>query len=60
MSTDEIKQHPSKEEYLFLCTEILQYLHNYQDVRNMMYVATVACLSLVVGTIQNPYIYRKR
>ena len=36
----------SKEEYLFIRQEILQYLNNYQSVRNMMYVSTLACLGL--------------
>ena len=36
----------SKEEYLFIRQEMLQYLNNYQSVRNMMYVSTLACLGL--------------
>lgn len=36
----------SKEEYLFIRQEILQYLNNYQSVRNMMYGSTLSCLGL--------------
>lgn len=49
---------PPKEEYLFIRSEILQYLNNYQAVRNMMYASTLACLGLSVGNnIDNPYLY---
>lgn len=36
----------SPEEYLFLRQEILQYLNNYQSVRDMMYGSTLSCLGL--------------
>ena len=36
----------SKDEYLFIRQEILQYLNNYQSVRDMMYGSTLACLGL--------------
>ena len=36
----------SKDEYLFLRQEILQYLNNYQSVRDMMYGSTLTCLGL--------------
>lgn len=48
---------PSKE-YLFIRDEMLQYMNNYQAVRNMMYVSTLACLGLSIGNeIENPYLY---
>ena len=36
----------SEKEYEMLRTEILQYMEEYQTVRNMMYVATVSILGL--------------
>lgn len=36
----------SKDEYLFIRQEILQYLNNYQSVRDMMYASTLTCLGL--------------
>lgn len=38
------------EEYRLLRTEILQYLEEYQTVRNMMYAITGVLLGLGVGT----------
>ena len=49
---------PPKEEYLFIRTEILQYMQNYQNVRNMMYIVTATCLGFVPGAdVPNPYFY---
>ena len=49
---------PPKEEYLFIRTEILQYLQDYQNVRNMMYIVTATCLGFAVGAeVPNPYFY---
>lgn len=41
-----MKLRRSKDEYLFIRQEILQYLNNYQSVRDMMYASTLACLGL--------------
>lgn len=46
----EHSQQFSLEEYRMLRTEILQYLEEYQNVRNMMYVMTGAILALGIGT----------
>lgn len=55
---DEQLSNPYKEEYQLIRTEILQYLNNYQTVRNMMYVSTLTCLGLAIGNdITNPYLY---
>ena len=49
---------PPKEEYLFIRTEILQYMQNYQNVRNMMYIVTATCLGFALGAnVPNPYFY---
>lgn len=48
---------PCREEYQFIHAELLQYLNNYQAVRNMMYVVTLACLGLSIGNdAQNPHL----
>lgn len=55
---DDQKTSPPKEEYLFIRTEILQYLQNYQNVRNMMYIVTATCLGFALGAkVPNPYFY---
>lgn len=55
---DEQLLNPYKEEYQHIRTEILQYLNNYQAVRNMMYVSTLTCSGLAIGNdITNPYLY---
>lgn len=51
-------QSPPTEEYLFIRTEILQYLQNYQNVRNMMYIVTATCLGFALSAeVPNPYFY---
>lgn len=47
-----MKHNPAydKTEYSMLRTEILQYLEEYQTIRNMMYIATGTFLGLGIGT----------
>ena len=47
----------SEEEYQMLRTEILQYMEEYQSVRNMMYLVTVAILALNGIQLQNQYLF---
>lgn len=57
--SEQKKRQTSKEtEYQLIRAEILQYLNNYQAVRNRMYVVTLSCLGLSLGNnIGNPYLY---
>lgn len=48
---------PNTGEYKFLRTEILQYLEEYQTVRNMMYCVTAAVLGINGNTSGSPYIF---
>jgi len=48
------KKKMSIEEYRTLRTEILQYLQNYQNIRNMMYVASLAMLGFFIDKNMNP------
>ena len=47
----------SEKEYEMLRTEILQYMEEYQTVRNMMYVATVSILGLNGALWENYYVF---
>ena len=49
---------PTDEEYKMLRTEILQYLQDYQSVRNMMYVTSIAIFAFLFSqNITEPLIY---
>ena len=51
------KQRSAEKEYEMLRTEILQYMEEYQSVRNMMYLATAAILGLNSVMFQNYYLF---
>lgn len=46
-----------EKEYEMLRTEILQYMEEYQSVRNMMYIATAAILGMNSAMFQNYYLF---
>lgn len=49
---------PSKEEYLMLRTEILQYIQNYHNTRSMMYASSGAVLAFLFGNnVTEPLMY---
>lgn len=56
-STAEQENPQAFKEYEMLRTEILQYLEEYQSVRNMMYLATAAILGVNSVMFQNYYLF---